>query len=331
MKKGLLFLLSCFCLNTIMAESTDRLVLKDNTTIPGRITNQIPGKQIIIDTEDGGIKIIDFSKISRIERTPRDTELLTGIVDIIETRSGNEYQGQITGQKPGESIELLTEKGLELIATKDIKLQKKEKLNPDYSLVSQAEYLDVVVTASKEYTGIITLQDYGDDNNPSYVLITEADDTYQRVLVSDITELRRITNKDYNPIMQFHVQPGNYYFNQTAVKGVKPLKWKKDWNAIDDNDIKEAQVVIVTDGKLTVQTDDKATNRKCVLLEVQPAAAGKITKYAYSLAEAERGGVPYETTCQDGIEAKWTYTVKEGYYVLQVPESDLVYVVSIVK
>ena len=70
MKKGLLFLLSCFCLNTIMAESTDRLVLNDNNIISGRITNQIPGKQIIIDTEDGGIKIIDFSKISRIERTP---------------------------------------------------------------------------------------------------------------------------------------------------------------------------------------------------------------------------------------------------------------------
>lgn len=331
MKKTLLFILSTFCFHTVMAESIDRLVLQDGSEVSGHITNQVPGKQIIIDTESDGIRTFDFSKIKRIERSARDSELLTGIVDIIKTRSGKEYKGQITGQVPGKSIEILTEDGTETVNARDIKLQRKVKLNPDRTLISQTEYLDVVATASGDYIGVITSQDYGDENNPSFVLITDANNDDQKVLISEITELRRIPNQDYKPLMQFHVQPGNYYFNETPVNGAKAVKWKKDWTALDDNDIKEAQAINVEDCKLTIQTDDNATNRKCMLLEVQQVTAGKVSKYAYSLVEAGKGGLTYTTTKQDGIEAEWTYCVKEGYYVLLVPGSELVYVVNIVK
>lgn len=316
----------------IQAHPEDLIVLKNGKIVQGYISSQIPGKHITLMSDNDDTPGFNIEDVAIIEQATRDKELIVGLVDVIETSRGP-IKGQIFKRTLGErpSIFIMKDDGeTEEVLNSEILTQKKEKLNKNYSLFSQSEFLDVVVPEDGEsITGIITKQDF---TGESPVLFLEQENGEQKEFkVNKITELRRKPNKGYTPIKEFHPEPGNYYFNKTVVSGVKSEKWKKDWTALNDDDVNNAQVINLTDDKLTIQTEDNATNRKCMLLEVQKAAAGKITRYAYSLADVEKGGIPYETTKQDGQEAEWTYIVKEGNYVLLVPGSDIVYIVNIVK
>ena len=319
------------CLGIAQAHPDDLIVLKSGKIVQGYISSQVPGKRITLMSDNDDTPGFDLDSVAFIEQAARDKELIVGIVDIIETSRGS-IKGQIIKRTLLErrSIVILKDNDeTEEILNSEIQVQRKEKLNPNYSLFSQSEFLDVVVTKDGEFSGIITKQDF--TGSPTLFLENE-NGKEQKFLVSSINELRRKPNKQYSSIKTFHPEPGNYYFNETSVNGVKTEKWKKDWTALDDNDVKEAQVINLKDGILTIATDDNATNRKLMLLEVQQAAAGKTSRYAYSLADVEKGGIPYDTTKQDGKEAVWTYnSLKEGYYVLLIPGSDLVYVVNLVK
>lgn len=330
MKKVLIIsvIFQLFCLGIAQAHPDDYIVLKSGKIVQGYISSQIPGQRITLMSDNDDTPGFDIDSVAFIEQAARDNELIVGIVDVIETSRGP-IKGQIIKRTLLErrSIVILKDNGeTEDILNSEIKVQKKEKLNPNFPLFSQSEFLDIVVTKDGEFTGIITKQDF--TGSPTLFLEKENGDQ-QKFVVSNISELRRKLNKQYSPKKTFHPEPGSYYFNETPVNGVKTLKWKKDWIALDDNDVKEAQVINLKDGILTIATDDNAVNRKLMLLEVQQVAAGKISKYAYSLVDADKGGIPYNTTNQDGKEAVWTYTLQEGYYVLLIPDSDLVYVVNI--
>ena len=319
------------CLSIAQAHPEDLIVLKSGRIVQGYISSQVPGKRITLMSDNGDTPGYDISEVAIIEQAARDKELIVGIVDVLETSNGP-VKGQIIKRTLGErqAIVVLKDNGeTKEVLNSEIRVQKKEKLNQDYSLFSQSEFLDVVETAEGEFSGIITKQDF---TGESTILFLEKENgEQQKFKIGDVQGLRRKPNKQYSPKKTFHPEPGNYYFNETAVDGVKTIKWKKDWVALDDNDVKEAQVINLKDDILTIATDDNAANRKLMLLEVQQVAAGKISKYAYSLVEAGKGGISYTTTKQDGSEAVWTYCVKEGYYVLLIPGSDLVYVVNIVK
>ena len=325
---SIIFQLLCF--GMVQAHPDDLIVLKNGKIVQGYISSQIPGKRITLMSDNDDTPGFDMNDVAIIEQAARDKELIVGLVDVIETSRGS-VKGQIIKRTLGERRAMVILKDndeTEEILNSEIQVQKKEKLNPNFPLFSQSEFLDVVVTEDGEFSGIITKQDFTGDS-PTLLLEKENGEE-QTFKVTSISELRRKPNPQYSPKKTFHPEPGNYYFNETVVNGVKTEKWKKDWTALDDNDVNNAQVINLKDGKLTIATDDNAANRKCMLLEVQQTAAGKITRYAYSLADANKGGIPYETTCQNGSEAKWTYTLKEGYYVLLIPGNDLVYVVNIV-
>ena len=334
MKKVLFisFVLQLLCASIAQAHPEDLIVLKSGRIVQGYISSQIPGKRITLMTAQNETPGFDISEVAIIEQAARDNELIVGLVDVIETNNRGTVKGQIIKRILGEkrSMVILTSDGTnEEILNANILTQKKEKLNKDFSLFSQAEFLDVVVTEDEEFTGIITKQDFTGDSPTLY--LEKENGEGQTIKVSNVRELRRQPNKSYNPLTVFHPESGKIYFNKTVVDKVQTIKWKKDFTALDDKDIEAAQEIIAKDGKLTIDAKDTPDIRKSILLEVQQIPAGKVTRYAFSLLEAGKGGISYDTTRQDGTEAQWTYTLKEGLYVLLIPNSDLTYIVNIVK
>ena len=100
---------------------------------------------------------------------------------------------------------------------------------------------------------------------------------------------------------------------------------------VDENDVKNAKEIKVKNGILTVATDDTPDNRQYILMKLRKIQVNKQEIYAFTYEQAQKDKETYDTTCQNGTKAEWTYTVKEGPYALLIPGSDKVYVVNIVK
>lgn len=313
------------------AQSKECLVLKQGPKVCGYISNQIPGKQFIIQTEDDITLPYDVSSIAKIERTPRDSELLVGLVDVIETRGGKTYKGQIICKELGKSFVILTDQGTETINIKDILLERKEKLHPDSTLISQAEFLNIIVTDREERKGVITMQHYGNDSVARYLCLTDENNNEHHFLNKDIRQIHYVRNKDYKEAKVFRVVPGHMYFNEIAVESIKVSPLKKGVLTIDENDVKNAKEIKVKNGILTVATDDTPDNRQYILMKLRKIQVNKQEIYAFTYEQAQKDKETYDTTCQNGTKAEWTYTVKEGPYALLIPGSDKVYVVNIVK
>ena len=120
--------------NSLATNAQDRLYTLDNKVYTGYISTQIPGEQIIF-ISDGQVIPFLLSDLLMIKYEAHNPDLLTGLDDVIKTRSGNIYQGQIIEQVFGKSIKIHTSSGVKNIDASDILEQQKVKMSKDYSLI----------------------------------------------------------------------------------------------------------------------------------------------------------------------------------------------------
>lgn len=315
---------------TAWADGGDMLMLKNGSRQTGYIAVQMPGKQIVFQS-DGQISVFNWEDISGVEFPLRDPELETGLVDIIETRDGKVYRGQITMQTFGQSVTMATDDGVVTIDNANIRAQKKEKLSPDYSLFEQAPYENTVTTDKEKVSGIITLQDYGDDNNEPYIIVMTDFDMAKRVLVADITQIARRDNKHYKEVWKFKAEAGKVYVNQQELtpyetqqqkkskgeKGARTFTKKKGLLVVDEQERDTWPVVTADNGKITVEAGFMAAGTQRFLLSrIQKMEMGKYDVYAFDPEEIYVNSVEpsLSTTLQGGTIHK-EYNVHAGTYI----------------
>ena len=200
----ILFFLVAFVGNTF-ADNEDKLYTTDNKEYIGYISTQLPGKQIIF-ISDGQAIPFDITELLMIKYEERNPNLLTGLNDVIKTREGKFYSGQIIEQTFGKTIKIKTSKGEETIEASQILEQRKCKMSADYTLMEQAPYKTLVKTnTDEEYTGVIVFQFYGNEESPSYLEISSGD-IGKRINISDISQMRRVPNNEYKEVKAFMVE-----------------------------------------------------------------------------------------------------------------------------
>jgi membrane protein P13 len=104
----LFFLISTFIILTPAIQLIDRVYLKDGTNLKGMIVEQVPGKTIVMETDDGSIHKLEINTVLRMEKQRTAADELYSYEDTIFLKNGVIFHGTIVEQIPDSSIRLET-------------------------------------------------------------------------------------------------------------------------------------------------------------------------------------------------------------------------------
>ena len=351
-----------FGFTTVQAEIYDRLVLKNGKVVAGYIAGQQPGQCIKFYAEDinGGstrrttidadeliptsnadngqfddintISVADglphtytfsIGDVTKIERELRPEGQTFGIVDVITTRSGDIYEGRVIGQTLGSSIQIWDGRNTQTIYNNNLACQEKRPLDASKDIIKQSPFLDIVVTQRVTYRGIIIMQNYGNEQQKSFLRIQEENGQISRVDISQITELLREVNDQYSTTTSgtdFVPEPGVIYFNSQAVKSI-PTE-KDDGNFIlNADDIDGSLLLPLENGRLTITMDDNADNRNTILLPIEQQKIGRKKMFAFSYEDIVDKAVMYDSSSSENGILRREFSIHTGFYVLYHRES----------
>ena len=337
MKQLYIIVISLFALVVnVFAADKDKLYTFDNRVYTGFISTQIPGKQIIF-ISDGQVIPFDYSDLMMIKYEEHDPTLLTGLNDVIKTRDGRIFSGQIIEQEFGKSIKIKTSEDEKTIDVGNILEQQKVKMCPDYTLMEQAPYKTLVKTEEEEYVGVVVTQYYGTEETPSYLEISSEDGVNKRVNISDICQMRRIPNNEYREIEEssFNIEDGKVYFNQSEIAPVFLSKQKKGKRVIyfvNENVIADHTIVDCGKGELVVEMkeDTKYSNYK--LMRLEKMKVGKKYLYAFEENLVDRNLIDPSSSKVDSKDVmSKVYNVETGMYLFFKHGSDDVFFIEIEK
>lgn len=143
----------------------------------------------------------DTIEVVRAERRPK--LLLSGINRRYKLASGMEYEGQYIEEVPGETMSLLRDNGvIEVFNTEEVMKDYRIKINPNQTLLEQADLIDIVqMKNGANYRGIIFERNYSESGNISsdYLLIQLDNGTTMSLNLADIVEYRKEKNPNYKP------------------------------------------------------------------------------------------------------------------------------------
>lgn len=351
-----------FGFTTVQAEIYDRLVLKNGKVVAGYIAGQQPGQCIKFYAEEinGGstrrttidadelipasnadngqfddintISVADglphtytfsIGDITKIERELRPEGQTFGIVDVIKTRSGEIYEGQVIAQMLGSSIQIWDGRNTQTINNSNLASQEKRPLDASKDIIEQSPFLDVVVTQRVTYRGIIIMQNYGNEQQKSFLRIQEENGQISRVDISQITELLREPNSQYITTTNgtdFVPESGVIYFNSQAVKSIPTDK--DDGNfIIDADDIDGSLLLPLENGRLTIIMDDNADNRNTILLPIEQRKIGRKKMFAFNYEDIVDKAVMHDSSSSENGILRREYSIQTGSYVLYHRES----------
>jgi len=263
---------------------------------------------------------IAWSDILMIKREPRSALCLTGIKDIIELASGQKLVGQIIEQIPGKYIRLLGDEGLvEVVEQHQIRVQKKSKLNPDFSLFEQSPWLEIIRTKQgDEIKGVIVEQLYG--NNGSLRIEMENGEIVEKNSL-DVVEIRKILNPAYSPLEDILVKDSEIWVNRHLLEKVV-IDQEEGVLIINEQ---SAPFVLYADsihGKLVVEQQNNKENQSAILLKLVTAKVKKKDMCVFTYEDLlTRGLQPIETMVSVNNTLKFVYSVEAGNYILYRPQT----------
>ncbi len=319
----LLVLVSMFLSTPVLGQEakSDKLILMDGSSVEGRITVQHPGRDIVF-LQENKETTYPLENVLAIDRVLRSEDVISGLNDVIETRDGQVYRGQISKQLLGKSVYLTGADGeVKIIKNEDIACQRKEKVNAEQSLFEQAPYLDVVVTKDEKYQGVIVLQDYGSDKEASFLRIENSNGDLHKVEISAITEMQRILNEEYTPLKDFKVGDEELYFNRNLAA---LIAYTTDKNGDFKVPLGTLQVPSVGQ-PLVIETKDTPVNQQGILIRANVDDTKKKKALSFGYQDMVLSPIqPASTTSVKQILRK-EFQVQPGYYVFFIPQDKKVY------
>ena len=317
--------------STAMAQSKvyDKLILMDGSMVEGRITVQHPGKDLVFVQEEQET-VYPMEDILAIERSQRSNDDLSGIDDVIETRGGKIYKGQIVEQLLGKSVYLREDHGVvQIIKNEEIACQKKEKLNQEQSLFEQTPFLDVVITPDGTWQGVIVLQDYGSDEEASFLCVEDSDGQQQKVEIAAITEMQRIPNDSYAPIKEFVVGDDEVFFNRNLAMAAKYTNDKNTDFRIKRETLQAPVITFSPEEPLVIEVQDVADYQQGALVRATVQDTGKKEALVFSYQDLVISPIKPVLTTTVKNTLRREYQVLPGYYVFFVPQGKKVYVCEV--
>lgn len=157
--------------------------------------------------------------IAQIKRPMQDKSVLNGLKDEITTNNGQVYKGFIVNTEPGKGVRINVDGKIFSILSRDIRVQRKVAIDPEESIYSQSPVLDNIYLVNGKgtiYDVVMIEQNYGKGTFD----VVDRHNVINRRKLSDISEIRKEANRDYNPRREIFINPDSVYVNEEGIPRV---------------------------------------------------------------------------------------------------------------
>lgn len=147
---------------------------------------------------------VKLKEVQSVE--PTLTEKKDGLMDVIVTKTGKQFEGQIFSREIGKQIKIKTNDGINhVVSYKDLVAIKRRPLNLEKSILEQCNYNEIVrKTNGREYKGLIIQQNIGVELKDNYIMIQTSPYDFTTVFNSEIecllkepkVKLKQVTLKE---------------------------------------------------------------------------------------------------------------------------------------
>lgn len=251
-------------------------------------------------------------------------DVLSGLSDELELRSGAVVSGFVVETVPGELMKIKKEDGvLKSYRMSDISAKRKIRLNGSQGYLEQSPVIEkACLSDGTEVEGLIIEQRYGDETVPGSVLFVNSRNEKMKLYNSNITRMYRRGNPFYKPVTKLKIEAGAVYANRAKLNPVTPVAEKKRI-VIPSSSVSTLKLA-GGDGLLHVETvADAASGRICLL---PLTGKNKDGDFIVDNEDIITIAVPlFEKTVTGGI-AKLTYSLTPGFYAVYMPQAAVAFV-----
>ena len=266
----------------------------------------------------------NISDIRSIEYQERDSMALNGIVDVVELKNVSDatYKGQIIEKVPGSLIRIKTDDGIiHSVLNSNIKCLRKEKLNPNVSILNQAQFLDNIDGTR----GIVVCQDLNSSN--PFIQMIDEEENQRQFDMKDVTSISSYENRNYNPMHDIVIKGQEVYVNRYEVHPIVCVKKNGNYAVIEDSLANIPRLKLDSiGGELIVEMANLTGNARISLL---PITGSKVkSKMVYNIPN-ELFADGYISASSQSVSVNKTlrlvYKIKKGLYAIYVSENKKFY------
>lgn len=225
-RKVFLSLMTLFCAYTsLIAQEIETFYLRNGSAFNGHILEQVPGKSIILSSDDvrvpESLRLVDvdiyeiyWNDISYIEKKDRSDLLLSGTNSLITLKNGKSYEGFIKEIHPGQLLKLKDDSNKTYeFSYSDIKTIETIVINSNQPFLEQFYHKDIIILKNgKTKNGFIVKQNIGESLS---VVMDDGNDI--EIQLTDISRMKKSVNEDYKPIYDIVLQPGQFVHNKIDI------------------------------------------------------------------------------------------------------------------
>lgn len=264
---------------------------------------------------------VNADDIVKLTRAVRPAGIFSGVNERFSTKR---YEDDINGQVVRQDMEkgtiyILGDNGYQFnIRISDILSRSEILVDSELPYNEQCPFIETVHTKDGTYCGFISKQVFGTKDAPGYLLVQTALNQVDRVEYSDITEIHRSPNEQYNPVILPDIAEDEYYVCDTIAYPCSLSKIngnEVEYCVNENNDSTKTHIIVdknsVLNG-LKIQIKSNPNNKNIILLPLNSVKNNLIKKYNSN----------YSFNLNDEIFARESYT-KHGIdtYIYNVEPS----------
>lgn len=250
---------------------------------------------------------LNWDTIAVVRADKRPKLMLSGINRRYKLASGMEYEGQYIEEVPGQTMSLLRDNGVvEVFNTEEVMKDNRFKINPNQTLLEQADLLDIVqLKNGATLRGVIFERNYSDSDEitSDYLLIQLENGATMSVNLADIVEYRKENNPQYRPLTDIDLKPDQAAINRNLASWAPT----KETQGIVTVDIDSLNLNIPANNPLTIVAEFNMDNSKAQQLKLI-----KIRKYYDKKAKSNYYGFTFEDMVKNAIMPKSIETSVNG-------------------
>lgn len=157
---------------------------------------------------------LPWTKVLCTRKTLRASNEFSGVNDVLVTKDGDKYVGQITEQNIGKFVKVRTEDNkMVSINPSELKALYVERINKNMPLFNQVRTLDVITVDGKEIEGCITSREFGKN-----LLLTLKDGRVKEYPLNKVSIYAKKLNPDYMSMTDRIMNKGDFYLDGSVVE-----------------------------------------------------------------------------------------------------------------
>ena len=266
---------------------------------------------------------IPWSNVYSTTKTLRLENEFSGVNDVVTTKSGDVYVGQITEQCLGQYLKMRTEDDMNVsISPSDLASTAIVPINEKLNLFSQARLLDIIEVDGQKMEGIITSREFG-----KILCLQLKDGRVREYPIGKVTTYAKRINPDYISLTDRIMKSGEIYLD-----GVKP-----EMDSLLRRDVgfvlKDTTYIVKKKGqkiKLEVSVDD--VYRPVTAVKTVPMVVYKLNeegKQDRSLGRETIIVAKYENMVNEPIQFNRTVSPLENINIEYIFDEEGIYVIYI--